>query len=219
MEAYLKTTASAGVTAAHAAGRVPTASIAAAARALASNQGLVSSSSKFGSLHNLAMSAQAAASPRMKRINSKLPGYQKYLAEGGGLGGSAKDVLKAFAPVTSAVASPKQGATERALVQSISMVMNIEESSSTSSRAVLSDVASPLARSLKPRRMPLEGKWTKRCHGCRQILIKVSVVLSLTTVQPLIVRVARYKGDLSQVQDRTHGQRLHPCDRAYSYKL
>jgi len=170
----------------------PTSAIAAAARALNSSSSTVlrdipssiSSASKFNSLHNLAMRASGSSS-----------NLSKYGT--GGSGGNAPPVRDTLKPYASAVATAKgkEKATspleyEKQRLEHIRGKDHLEDIPRAPSSCAGSTTAGQLwsipwqpaldEQDLRPLRIPLKCKKTKRCHACRHIVVKPDTKASST---------------------------------------
>lgn len=165
----------------------PTSAIAAAARALTSSSSTVlrdipssiSSASRFNSLHNLAMKASSNPSSASKY-------------GGGGNLPSTEDTFKAYQSLSikgKGREMLKPDVYEKERLQKSRELDAMEDIPRRSARAPSQLWSIPwqpplLEEELRPLRIPLKSKKTKRCHACRHIVVKVSRVCPAVVAPP-----------------------------------
>jgi dynactin-4 len=165
----------------------PTQAIAAAARALTSSNSTlgreipssIASASRFNSLHNLDMAANAGSSARHNLRRAGKQNQHQFIVDPETL----KDDMKPFSMI-----STSEKGKNKAKTQSVSLAdvekqkigvlrksTSLDEVVSVDRRWTVSHDAPLRITELEPQRIPLKSRRTKRCNGCRHILIKVCI--------------------------------------------
>ena len=152
----------------------PTNAIAAAARALSHSSSTVmrdipssiASASRFNSLHNLATMHRSssirsglsshASSNVAQAGRDDLPPYKSKLGKGKERDVTAEVMKK-----------------EEQRVEAVKTGKKVQELASTEQKWTSTADQAVLSKELRPQRLPLQSKRTKRCHVCRHIVVKV----------------------------------------------
>lgn len=145
--------------------------IAAAARALSHSSSAmakdipssIASASRFNSLHNLAVRASSLGKPSTVAAMS-----------------TGRDELEIYVSKTAAAAAAaaKKGKSvpqvEQHRVDTVKKAKRLHDLPLTEQKWAATYAAPVRATEVRPQRLPLQAKRTKRCHVCRHIVVKVS---------------------------------------------